>query len=436
MKARHVAWGMVLVMTHLAAYFMAGAMHGGESTVARGASLEAARMASAKASERAPQEAGHAALLRELSASTKHLSRREYLALRRELFRDWIRRDLRGAMDMIYGVEGWGRFGDLSTELGDELERAIAERGREVWHWMDSGRYGSIRSAAYYKWIQALGKHGQQAVAIELLDELQRELPDDLLSETIATLAVRAKAEDLAALRKAWETLPEDHDERRKRASYDAARQVQLAKGNLDTLLAHESDPMMRQELAKSWAKQELDELAGAPAVEAFAKLPVELRPEALKALLTSKHHGGFPMAVEMINEIGRQNLWGDIPEDERQRLSEQAVFNYVGFGLIGDDMFAELAKLEDPGLRHYALMQSTGYSLLMSHSEDASLETLDRLPAGEVRDSVIAGLVEDDLENAFFQQLVDRVADEKMREELMKRLEGAEDGEAEEVTE
>lgn len=418
MRAQRIGLACLLLATHLAAYLVAGGPKTRQlAGTAEPSTNNPSASAPAKSAERAPQIEGHALLLDELVAMK--LNRADYLELRRELFRDWIRRDLRGALDMIYGVETHGRFGTLSTELGAELEQAISDSGRQVWHWIASGRYGSNRRAIYQGWLESLAKKGQADLVLDLL----AELPAVYASETVGTLCERATAEQLAKLRDViGSTVAGPVDAIISMDPY-VERKVVLARGHIAAALAGEEDPMYRQELAKEWVKHELGDLAGAEAVAAFLKLPEELQASALPALLEQKHHGGYPAVVEMLDEIGRQNLWEMIPEEERQGLISEALSHPFNRFRDAGEIYPVLAKIEDPAIRRLTL--TAGGSLSQTNTRESEcVANLDQIAAGEDRDAFIAGMVSQDIHDlAIYTQMVARVADEDLRKKLLQRL-------------
>lgn len=384
---------LLLAATHSAVFLLARGSTG--TPGGAGEVRDASYLAPAKSADRGSggdplSGSSFARRLRELEEST--LSRPDFELARDAHLREWIRRDLRGAMDLLYGTEHRKRYESLARSLHAELAAEIARQPRAVWDWLATRRYGSGGSEVFTLWSRALAAAGQTDVLLECA--AQPGAPRLMDRDTVSMLCEKippGAAAQLAALRQ-WIAPPGRSSEVRGPAADYARRMAEDAGANPLPFLASEPDEHMRTIFLEKWEIHALGDLPVAQQAQRLAALPQEYRAAAADAMVHYTR-GDTSAAVELINALDTAGLLGD-PAGETARALADSALGWVmedGSTTTLDSVHALQAIRADP-LRRDALRD---LGLLYNHRAPAPLQDcVDAVPAGPDRDAFLSGVV------------------------------------------
>lgn len=385
---------LLLASTHAAVFLLAraitGAPDGAEDP------RESSNLLPTKASDRSSDEGlqgssgSYARRLRELEESK--LPRRDFELAREALFREWIARDLHGAMSLLYGPEHRRRYESLAEALHPELTAEIARQPRAVWDRLAARRFGSGVREVFDVWSKTLATAGQTDVLLECLAQpgAPRFMDRDTITLLCASIPPGASAQ-LAALRK-WIDPPLRSSEVEGPAADYARRMAEEAGADPLPFLTTEPDEMLRSVFLEKWEQHELGALPVDKQVERIAALPQEFHAAAADAMV---HHerGDTIAAVKLINALEAAGLMGDPAGEVAQALAKSAL-NWV----IEDEFTTSLESIQrlqairpDP-LRRKALRD---FGSLYRHRAPSPIQDcIAALPAGPDRDAFISGVV------------------------------------------
>ncbi len=331
--------------------------------------------------------------LRELEETPlAELSQEDFLTARRELFREWLRRDPRSAFDQLYGPLDNRRLESLRGELADELKEVMTRQSREVASWLDARRYGSLTAEVQEDWLDAVMDDGQADLVIERLPQASLAGMDDFVKELC--YSSKTSAAQLAQIRSFLDSGRAKEAWSYKRMVDDYARRVVKIPGaTAEKLLAAESDPRLRKLIAEHWVDRELAHLPVADALRGVAAMPADARPAAIDKLAESKDRCANPSGIELLEKMDEQQLLAGLTP---QRL--ESVLDMLGRERFfpGErrpvlEMFTAGAALTRPALRE-AVLEALGASI-GSYEGPVVLENLSQLPAGRERDVFLGAI-------------------------------------------
>ncbi|WP_367874553.1 hypothetical protein [Luteolibacter sp. Populi] len=412
-------WIPVLVASHVAAYFaMGGFRTEGSGTRQAGGGQEG--VPTAKYRGRGEAWGGHARLLQGLAAS--QLTGEEYQRARTALLKDWVKRDLRGALKLFYAPETWGAFRSDSEESEMEalVREEMARQPLAVWEWIRSGTYGSNRGDVSNLWGAALIADGKSDLVLAAVPEASRGEQENLVGK----LCKNAKAADLAQIRRLLDGPLADHPDREDMAIDYGQRRVVLADGNVTELFTGEEDPIVRDSLCDNWISRELPGLPPERIAERLAELPGDVLAGGFLELAGEDLRDGMPGVASLLDEMGRRSLWKEMGEDERAEavghMVEYAYEDYVD----PSEMLGHFATISDPAVRGIAL-EKAGEAWGNSHSDGGLIEVLGTLPPGEQRDGFLAGvLLTMSGEDEEFETAMGMLENGELKERVVKELE------------
>ncbi|WP_035613483.1 hypothetical protein [Haloferula sp. BvORR071] len=440
-KGRARAWGaivLLLVATHLGAYLVARSLgrsggDGNDAGVADAAERAWAMPGKSVDRERDDVEkrlaglgpAGFRRLLGELEQPGSGLSREDFLLVREELFREWLRRDLVSAMDVLWRPESGWRYAEPRSSLYRELKEEISRHPDEVAGWIAERRYGSNTMGLVMKWSETLLEQGQVAVVLEHLDLL----PGELLRGTLPSLARQANAEQLAQVGARLDLLGEDAGGADVVNAY-AERKLRLGKDDPAAIFAGEESGKMREALATMWVVRESANLPPRDAVAVLMKFPAELREQSALGMMEEERRGGYAARAELLDALDGQGLVGEIKGHQAWKMIEdsQAEEMRPEWDKGTPAKLLELARvIQRDDLRHYFLQQAM-WDPAYARVDDL-LAVLPGLPAGGDRDALVAGMAGlSYLGPELRGKLLEWVGDERLREKVRTEMSG-EDG-------
>lgn len=424
MKPRRTAWWVMLVATHAAVFLMArptvSSSAAGDGAGTHGPNVTAAAPAKAsnrgRGGQRMKKSSAHTGLLAELNASD--LKGEAYEQARLAILRDWIKRDLRGALLAIYGPEAGDRHENVVPMLEDDLHRELLARSGQVAGWISSGYFGSRHSQVAQIWAKALVKGGQRdAVAAALPD-----LPGGSRVVAIDELCQTAKGSAELALLRPWMA----PDSQEKLDDY-ARRVVRFSGDDVEKIFRGEEDPKIQEVLCDAYLERFLKDAPPQQAVAALAKLPEAYRLETLGEIAGGGDLGTF---TALLAEVDRQGLWQGISEEDQEGLVKSSIEAICGDYSLPEDVFHELSGIARPELRLAALRKAG------KEMGDANLavEVLGTLPRGAELDAFILGLTgaEDFISAEAWPRLLECASDPSLRETLEEMRTGRQDVAAE----
>lgn len=368
--------------------------------------------------------------LRDLEES--ELLRRDFELAREALFREWIARDLHGAMSLLYGPEHGRRYESLAEALHPELTAEIARQPRAVWDRLATRRFGSGGREVFDLLSKTLATAGKTDVLLEFLGQpgAPRFMDRDTITLLCASIPPGATAQ-LAALRK-WIDPPTRSSEVQGPAADYARRMAEEAGADPLPFLTTEPDEMLRSVFLEKWEQYELGALPVAGQVERIAALPKEFHAAAADAMV---HHerGDTIAAVNLINALEGAGLMGDPAGEAAQALSKSALGWVVedGFTTALESIQRLQAIRADP-LRREALRD---FGSLFSHRAPSPVEDcMAALPAGPDRDAFISGVVvRADFPQETRTRMLAAIVDPQVAEEARRAVEELYQGEKEE---
>lgn len=415
MSARWIVWAAVLTASHLAAYFAMAVIPRQPVAGNHGSSASAA-VRSAKSHDRG-ERAGttsHKVLLQELLESD--LPTEDFEAAYEALCLDWIKRDLRGALDLFFRMGSPPRYWSMAGEsdlVMEELNKEIVRQGETVWQWMESGRYGSKRTEVAEIWTRALVGDGQRELVFSHLDEL------GLAAKRFAAthLCVRANAEELTRIRGLLSEPFLDYRDAGDLLEIYRGRRVGLAGGDGGKALEGEKDPEIRLDLTKAWMSQMLAGLPADQIARRLAELPGDMLSSALWELKPESRGEGRGEIVSLVGEISRAGLWERVGPAHTDAVVD--VYAMLAYEDYEDprEMVAHLQGISDPVPRA-AAMRRVG--LLWSMREDEALEQIVAMPESADREEILVGYVSraaDDTPG--LQEALSNIRDVERRQEI-----------------
>lgn len=422
MKLRRAAWCALLLASHVAVFLAARPADSPASVREGEAGSQASAVTPAKASDRShgggrPDKtaSAHAGLLAELNASD--LKDEAYENARTAIFRDWIKRDLRGALGAIYGPQAGTRHASMADRLEEELDRELLARGTQVGGWISSGCFGSRHAEVAELWAKALVKGGQREVLVAALPDL----PGGSRVVAIDELCRVAKGPELAILRH-WMS-----PESQQNLEEYAQRVVRFAGDDPERVFANEDNDEVVEALCKAYKECYLSHVPPQQAVAALGKLPEATRLEMLADIASLGDIGHF---TTLLAEMDRQGLSRGISGEEEEDLAKSAIQEICNDYSLPHDVFHELSGVARPGTR-LAALRSAGEKIV-----GAALMTdaVSALPRGAELDAFMEGMVGEDgsaIPTGCWPFLLERVSNAGLRER-MKEMQ-AERGEEEE---
>ncbi|MCW1925278.1 hypothetical protein OKA05_22145 [Luteolibacter arcticus] len=384
---------LLLVATHAAVFLLARAVTGFPGTA--NAPRDSLHFRPTKVSDRSTDEGpqgisgSFTRRLRELEESK--LPRRDFELAREALFREWIIRDLRGAMGQLYAPEHRRRYKSLAETLHAEVVAEIARQPRAVWDWIASHHFGSVGPEVFDLWSKTLATAGQTDILLECLS--QPGAPHFVDRDTVGDLCEYippGAAAQLAALRK-WIEIPGNSEDEGPAADF-ALRMAEEVGADPLPFLTAEPNEMLRSIFLEKWERQELGSLPVVQQVQRIAALPEEFRAAAADAMV---HHerGDTVAAVDLINAMEAAGLMGDPAGETAQALAKSAL-NWV----MEDGSTTALESIQilqairaDP-LRRQALRDFG--SLYSNRAPSPVQDCVAALPTGPDRDAFISGVV------------------------------------------
>ena len=362
-------------------------------------------------------------MLHELEQSG--MPRGDFELAREALFREWIRRDLRTVLDLLYGPQTVTRYSysNLSHILDDELAEEVSRQPREVWGWIASRRYGMQGQEFCRSWLWCLIQSGQAEIAMECLSQ-------DLhfaTQEAMGLLSDRVPAAQIPRLRELI-TLVAGQEQDMGSVSWprDYARRMAV-EAALDPMpfLATEQLPHLRSAFTREWAGLELHYLPATTAAERVRALPEDVRGEALSALADHGRPGGLSATAALINAVEAGGLLGDPAGDAARKFASAAISSSLmePTDRVSDYLRAVQAIRAAP-LRYLAL-EEMGVFCLGDDGESPS-ECMSVLPPGPERDAFLRRpATSPALDPAEREQLLAAISDPALAAELRRQVEG-----------
>ncbi|MCW1883687.1 hypothetical protein OKA04_03040 [Luteolibacter flavescens] len=359
--------------------------------------------------------------MRELEETT--LPRRDFELARQALFREWIRRDLRGAMIQLYGPMHRERYESLALTLETEVVEEIARQPRAVWDWLTSHHFGSSGPKVFDLWSKTLIKAGHTDILLECLDQPGAPNFRDrkIISDLCAAIPPGA-TEQLAMLRK-WIEIPEHSSEARGPAADFAERMAEEAGEDPLPFLRSEPDDVLRSIFLEKWESQELGHLPVDEQVQRLAALPEEFRAAAADAMV---HHsrGDTTAAVKLINSMDAAGLMGD-PAGETARVLAKSALDWV----IEDEFTTALESVQRlQAIRAEPLRQQAlrNFGSLFDHRAPSPVQDcVAALPPGPDRDAFIRGvIIHTDFTPEVREQLLSAIEDPQTAAQARQNLE------------
>ncbi|WP_367874236.1 hypothetical protein [Luteolibacter sp. Populi] len=392
MKRGVIGWMLVLVATHAAVFLLArgdatagSAVEGGSAAGVEGAAKVRDREDDNGRSGSAA--GGHALMWRELLA--REMSREEFSKAREVLLRDWLRQDLRGAMDCLYAPGTWASLKDVARMLEEETAVEMARQPREAMEWIGARRFGSNSVAVFDLWLGAIEESDQHGLLLELLPQA----PVFAKAEMLQSACETADARQMEVIRGQLSGEFPDRRERDLLVSSYAERAVVLVKGDLAAVLKVEEDPEVRKGLAEQWAVRELVDLPKDEGVAGLLQLPADLRADGLGELVGRGRPADLAGTVELLDSVGRHGLWEEVTAKEREATVRAAVDLAVEEHCLPGVAFAELSRITRPELREIALDQ-LGDQVGVPVRVEELAEVAGGLPPGRDRDAFLKGVL------------------------------------------
>lgn len=393
---------LLLVASHCALFFIAAqaGKKGDAGKTSGGGQLPAKTSTRSKSMARDGEAKRFTQLLRELEESP--MAYAEFEVARRELFREWLRRDLRSALDQLYSPLLKERQEKLSASLEDEIHEAIARQAREVWAWIEARDYGSLTPEMHDLWLEAVLGDGQSELAIELLPNV----PEFAIEDFVDGICEHATAAELAKVREFLGSPQAKSADHKAMVADYAERVVKLPGADAAKLLAAEDDPAIRSNLAECWTERELSYLPGEAAVSGVAALPPDVRGAALVVLANGHRRGGSTTAAALLQEMDAQGLLTSLPQEHLDDVLYWCVSVRVDDEAVPlAESMAPYFQIARPELRRAAIEQiSEGIETSFGdRSLTELLEGLPQIPASPDRDVLLAAVAKQHASSRYF---------------------------------
>ncbi|QJE95434.1 hypothetical protein [Luteolibacter luteus] len=335
------------------------------------------------------EASSHQALLNELLESD--LSSEDFQAAQEALLADWIKRDLRGALELFFLPESPPRYRELVEEsdlLSKKLDEEISRQSEAVWEWILGGRFGSSRAELTKLWNSALVAHGQRDFVLASLG--QGSLDGQAHAATL--LCKRANAEELDRIRELLDARLIEHNDRSEILDAYIARRIGLAGDDVAPVFSKEDDPEIREELCGRWVSSELDGLTAKEIASRLAACPGDLLANAVSQI-NANFPGRMKDLVEFVEELSGRNAW--IQSDAsavRDAIASLVRENYTG-AVNPSEAFSSLAGISDRSLREEAL-KALGEQFADAGDGAVTLQAIASLPNNANRGQMITGFV------------------------------------------
>lgn len=415
---------LLLAATHTAVFLVARTGQGSDAEVREISYLPPAKSPGRATGTTAhPSSTAFTRMLRELEQSG--MSRGDFELAREALFREWIRRDLRSVLDLLYGPQTSTRYShsNLSPTLDDELAKEVARQPREVWGWIASRRYGMEGQEFCQRWLWYLIQSGQTDIAMECLSQDLHFLTQyaiERLSDHVPaaqlprlrelTARVAGQEEDMDGM--SW---PEDYA---RRMAVEAA---------LDPMpfLATEQSPRLRNAFTREWAGLELHYLPATTAAERVRALPEDVRGAAVLALADQGRPGGLSATAALINAVEAAGLLGDPAGDAARNFASAAISSSLmePTDRVSDYLRAVQAIRAAP-LRYLALEEMGVFC--RGDDGESPFECMSVLPPGPDRDAFLRSpATSPTLDPAQREKILAAISDPVLAAELRRQVEG-----------
>lgn len=399
MKRRWIIWLPLLVASHAALYFLAP--HGewaGQKSGTTGPVADAVMTAAAKSHDRgADANAGGntaasarlAQMVKALLASTDLTDDEKGQALR-ELMRDWIKRDLRSALELIYSPATRGRYGTMLPGYAQPelMAEEMLRRPDEVWQWICSGRFGFARRDVTELWSKALLAAGQREPVMTAITTATPIEQHDLF----VALCRGAGAEDLKRLRGMLDGPLAGNANLTALRDYYARQMAVLSDGDLKTLLANEQNREIREFLSLQWVDRDLVNLGPEQMASRLAELPADLQGRALRQLLEGAQIQDLGDVAKLVNGTQLLPLWemGDSSADMYRNQWVNLLDRMWNSYRQPQEIIGELSAVKDMGQRTEVL-KAAGTRWMQTRPDDF-VEIAQGLEAGPERDAFLGG--------------------------------------------
>lgn len=415
MKTRYLMWGIVLASSHAAAYL---SMVEGARQLADG-TTEAFPLGGppyAKSRERGERTGMSSckALLDEILASD--LSNKDFQAAYEALCVDWIKRDLGGVLDLFFLPESASRYWDMASDsklVSEELDKGIARQPEMVWHWMQSGRYGSKRTALARMWSSALLDDGQRELVFAHLHELGLEAR----RYAAIRLCQRSNAAELDRIRRLFSGSFMEHRDMGDLLDIYRGRRISLAEGDGTKVLEGEEDTEFRRDLTRAWVEKELSGLPADQIANRLAAFPEDVLSHALWNLRPDSRGEGLAGLVDLVGEVSRAGLWERVGEVETAHVAD--LFTMLAYDDYEDpgELVAYLQGISDPVPRA-AAMRRVGH--LWSIDNEVALKRIIAMPEGADREELLVGYVRNAPgEQVGLEEALSQIRDAERREKI-----------------
>ncbi len=396
MKARAIFWTALLIASHAAVYLLPG-HHAAAPAGAEAATAAPGTAGSAKARDRGPrrQDAGSpAGLLHELLAAD--LPPEDFKAAREALLLDWIKRDLRGALDLFFRPGSPAVYRKLagdSPRIEEAMKQEMARQPEAVWAWIRSGRYGSNRVEVTEYWNTALIASGQREL---VLANLPAGGPAER-ADALQKLCERAMPDELVKIRALLDEDIRGRNGSNGRNSFDdlvdayAVRLVNAQDGNEAVIFSSEEDPVIRAKLCHRWVERDLRHLPASEVAARLEAVPADLLEEMLQTLCNDPAHGRMAGVVSMLEELGKHGIWDKVDDVTPIWVASKLVMQGYQSYMEPEEVYAQLAAIPNAEQREGALEQ---LGMELSDAGPDTLQMIATLPQGAGRDALLNGFV------------------------------------------
>lgn len=394
---------LLLAGTHAAVFWLArGSGGAGDGELREASYLPAKSVDRGKGPSSSGGGGSFHRLLGELERSG--MSRQDFDLARAALVREWIRRDLRSAMELLLDPQAGNRYDDLRQELEKDLAAQIVRQPREAWDWIAARRFGTNGSVAFDVWSSALMDAGQTDVLLECLSGDWHFAS----SELVRRLADKVPAAQLPQLRALLAARP-DLLVRDEGSLPYSKRMAAEAGSDPMPFLATEKNEALRLAFVHDWAERELKFLPAPAAVEVVGALPDDVSDYALLDVVRiSASSGGSAALAEMLNAAEAKGLLDD-PYGEKAILYVNVGVRELREGSLTTltDAYRALQGIDDERLRHLVLRRLGG-AREKNGGAQAYLDFLAAVPAGPDRDAFLRDIAtREEMEPGFREQLL-----------------------------
>ncbi len=439
MKRRWIILLPLLLVSHAALYFLAphGAGPGGAVASAGSPASNAAITAPTKSHERiVDANAGSGGGASQLDKMLKtlladpDLTDAEKKQAFSELMRDWIHRDLRSALELIYSPATRGRYGSLLPGFThpELMREEMLRRPEEVWQWISSGGFGFARRDVTELWSKALLAAGRREPVMAAMAAASPIEQHDLF----VALCRGAGAEDMQRLRAMLDGPLAGNGNLTSLRDYYAKQMAVLSDGDLKSLLAGEQNPEIRDFLSQQWVARDLVNLSPEQMAKRLAELPADLQRGAFRQLLEGAQIQELGDVAELINDTQLLPVWemGDSSADMYRNQWINLLDRMWNSYRQPQEIIGELSAVKDMGQRTEVLM-AAGTRWIQDRPA-GFLEIAQGMEAGPERDAFLGGAaMSPSLEDDDFAALIGVLPEGAFRDKIVKEKMGSEAGPA-----